>query len=202
MRTYELARKYGLTVQGSVTWAFEFEDQPAFAALRALATDGIDKPVLNAFRLMGKLGGQWVTTESEGALPLEQVVAQSVTAAPDVNALATRNGKEVDVLVWNYHDADVAVPDAQVEVAIDGLRGARVSESEFRVDATHGNAYRVWQGMGSPAQPNTEQVNVLEQAGKLEQTRASHSIAAAKGTATIALGVPRQGVVLVQLLER
>ena len=202
MRTYELARKYGLTVQGSVTWAFEFEDQPAFAALRALATDGIDKPVLNAFRLMGKLGGQWVTTESEGALPLEQVVAQSVTAAPDVNALATRNGKEVDVLVWNYHDADVAVPDAQVEVAIDGLRGARVSESEFRVDATHSNAYRVWQGMGSPAQPNTEQVNVLEQAGKLEQTQASHSIAAAKGTATIALGVPRQGVVLVQLLER
>jgi xylan 1,4-beta-xylosidase len=202
MRTYELAREYGLTVQGAVTWAFEFEDQPAFASLRALATGGIDKPVLNAFRLMGKLGGQWVRTESDGGLPLEQVVAQSVTTASDVNAVATRNGREVDVLLWNYHDADVAVPDAQVEVAIDGLRGVLVSESEFRMDAIHSNAYRVWQQMGSPAQPNTEQLNVLEHAGKLEQTRANRSIAATKGTATIALSVPRQGVVLVQLREQ
>src|SRR5580700_9370516 len=75
MRTYELARKYGVTVEGAVTWAFEFENQPVFAPLRALATNGIDKPVLNAFRLMGMLGGgksdaEWVGTESGGALPL------------------------------------------------------------------------------------------------------------------------------------
>ena len=31
MRTYELARNYGLQVEGAVTWAFEFEDEPAFA---------------------------------------------------------------------------------------------------------------------------------------------------------------------------
>jgi hypothetical protein len=124
MRTYELARKYGLTVQGAVTWAFEFEDQPAFASLRALATNGIDKPVLNAFRLMGKLSGEWIETESDGALPLEDVVTHSVTGNADVNAVATRHGKEVDVLVWNYHDADVAAPDAQVQLEVDGLQGA------------------------------------------------------------------------------
>ncbi len=56
MRTYELARKYGLTVEGAVTWAFEFEDQPPFAGFRELATNGIDKPVLNVFRLFGMLG--------------------------------------------------------------------------------------------------------------------------------------------------
>ena len=57
MRTYELARRNGVTVEGAVTWAFEFENQPAFAGFRALATDGIDKPVLNVFRLLGMLGG-------------------------------------------------------------------------------------------------------------------------------------------------
>ncbi|MGO9436976.1 MAG: GH39 family glycosyl hydrolase [Terracidiphilus sp.] len=202
MRTYELARKYGLTVQGAVTWAFEFEDQPAFAALRALATDGIDKPVLNAFRLMGKLSGEWLATESDGALPLDEVVAHSVTGAPDVNAVATQNGKEVDVLVWNYHDADVAVPDAQVQVEIDGLRGAGALESEFRVDAEHSNAYRVWQQMGSPAQPSAEQLKELEKVGQLEQTRPDHSIATKDGMATIGLSVPRQGIVLVRLQEK
>jgi xylan 1,4-beta-xylosidase len=202
MRTYELARKFGLTVQGAVTWAFEFEDQPAFASLRALATDGIDKPVLNAFRLMGKLGGDWIETESDGALPLDQVVAQSVTAAADVNAVATRSGKEVDVLVWNYHDADVAVPDAQVDVTIDGLHGVHVLESEFRMDSTHSNAYRVWQQMGSPAQPNAEQFKELQKAGQLEETVSGRRVAVKDGKAPIELALPRQGVLLIRLQEQ
>ncbi len=199
MRTYELARKYGLTVQGAVTWAFEFEDQPAFASLRALATDGIDKPVLNAFRLMSKLSGEWIETESDGALPLEDVVTHSVNGKADVNAVATRHGKEVDVLVWNYHDADVAVPDAQVEVTIDGLIGTRVLESEFRMDATHSNAYRVWLQMGSPAEPNAEQLKQLQNAGQLEETVRGKGVAMKDGKAAIELSLPRQSVAVVRL---
>jgi xylan 1,4-beta-xylosidase len=202
MRTYELARKYGLTVQGAVTWAFEFEDQPAFASLRALATNGIDKPVLNAFRLMSKLSGEWIETESDGALPLEDVVTHSVTGNADVNAVATRHGKEVDVLVWNYHDADVAVPDAQVRLEIDGLQGRSVLESEFRMDTTHSNAYRVWQQMGSPLQPYAEQLNQLQNAGQLEETVRDKSVAAIDGKAAIELSLPRQGVAVVQLREQ
>ena len=32
-----------------LTWAFEFEGQPYFDGFRTLATNGIDKPVLNLF---------------------------------------------------------------------------------------------------------------------------------------------------------
>lgn len=199
MRTYELARKYGLTVQGAVTWAFEFEDQPAFAPLRALATDGVDKPVLNAFRLMGKLGGAWVATESEGALPLDQVVAQSVTGAPDVNAVATRSEKEVDVLLWNYHDADVAVADTQIELSVDGLPGDSAKESEFRMDATHSNAYRAWQQMGSPEKPNQDQLDQLEKAGNLEEPVRDKRIGITGGKTQLRLTLPRQGVLVVRL---
>jgi xylan 1,4-beta-xylosidase len=202
MRTYELARKYSLTVQGAVTWAFEFEDQPAFASLRALATGGIDKPVLNAFRLMGKLRGEWLKTESDGALPLDSVVGQSVTGNADVNAVATRHGKEVDVLVWNYHDADVAAPDAHVQMEVDGLQGRLVLESEFRMDATHSNAYRVWQQMGSPAQPNAEQLTQLQDAGQLEETVRDRKVAVRDGRAAIEFSLPRQGVAVVQLREQ
>jgi xylan 1,4-beta-xylosidase len=151
---------------------------------------------------MGKLGGQWLATESDGALPLDQVVAQSVTGAADVNAVATRNGNEVDVLVWNYHDADVAVPDAQVQMDVDGLRGARVLESEFRVDATHSNAYRVWQQLGSLAQPNAEQLKQLQKAGQLEETVSGRRVAVKGGKAQIEVVIPRQGVVLIRLQER
>jgi xylan 1,4-beta-xylosidase len=210
MQTYELARKYGLTVEGAVTWAFEFENEPLFAPLRALATDGVDKPVLNAFRLMGMLGGgpnaremsgHWVKTESNGALPLDEVVRESVTKASDVNAVATRDGSEVDVLVWNYHDADVEAPPARVQLTIDGLQGQQALASEFAVDAAHSNAYSMWQQMGSPLQPTGEQRATLETAGKLAQITNDRRVDVKKGTTRVALVVPREGMVLLRLRE-
>ena len=211
MRTYELARQFGVNVEGAVTWAFEFENQPAFAGFRALATNGIDKPVLNAFRMLGMLGGGrsgstashgfWAATESSGALPLAQILANSVTGTPDVNAVATRNGAEVDVLVWNYHDADVVAPAAHVQLAVDGLRSTKVLASEFRMDSTHSNAYRNWLQMGSPAHPTSRQTEQLQKAGGLEQTVPDHAVPAASGKAEFTLTVPRQGVVLVRLRE-
>jgi xylan 1,4-beta-xylosidase len=210
MRTYELARKYGLTVLGAVTWAFEFEDQPAFAGFRELATDGVDKAVLNVFRMLGMLGGGgdlnkavWLKTESSGALPLDSVVANSVTGSPDVNAVATRAGSELDVLTWNYHDADLPAEPAQVRLEVDGLHGAEVMVSEYRMDATHSNAYRVWQQMGSPAQPTPEQKSELEKAGALDQTVSGVSLPVHDGKARLEISpLPRQGVMLVRLRER
>ena len=206
MRTYELARKYGVTVQGAVTWAFEFEDQPAFAGFRELATDGIDKPVLNVFRMFGKLGGEkpgavWLATSSTGALPLNQIVQHSVTGAPDVNAVATRTSEVVDILLWNYHDSDIPAAPAQVHLVVDGLHGLSVVSSEFRMDATHSNAYLAWQQMGSPAHPTEKQVAELQTAGMLQQTVPDHALALDQGTAGIDLTLPGQAVVLVRLRE-
>jgi xylan 1,4-beta-xylosidase len=207
MRTYELARKYGVTVEGAVTWAFEFEDQPAFAGFRELATNGIDKPVLNVFRMMGMLGGQrpgaeWLATESGGAVALGDVVEYSVTGADDVNAVATRNGREVDVLLWNYHDADVPAASAQVNLGIDGLHGAKAIVSELLMDATHSNAYATWQQMGSPAHPTSEQVEQLQKAGALEETIRGLILSVKDGKGNLFLTLRRQGVMLVRLQER
>jgi xylan 1,4-beta-xylosidase len=209
MRTYELAREYGLTVNGAVTWAFEFEKQPLFAPLRSLATDGIDKPVLNAFRQLGMLGGRpehgtlgsWIRTESSGALPLSQVLAESVTQAPDVNAVATRNGREVDVLAWNYHDVDQEALPAHIHLVVDGLKGNEVLASEFRVDRMHSNADRVWKEMGSPSQPTPEERKALEKAGKLEETLQPRRVELEEGKARIDFDLPRQGIVLIRMTD-
>jgi xylan 1,4-beta-xylosidase len=206
LRTYELARQYGVTVEGAVTWAFEFEDQPAFAGFRELATNGIDKPVLNVFRMLGMLGARkpgadWIATGSSAALPLADLLQRSVQDSPDVNAVATRNADEVDVLLWNYHDADLPAPPAEVHLAVDGLHGSTVVAAEFRMDATHSNAYRVWQQMGSPAHPSAEQMLQLEKAGALEQSMPDSPIPVREGVAGIDLEIPRQGVVLERFLQ-
>ena len=56
-RTLDLAARDRVNLAGIVTWAFEFEAQPYFAGYRELASNGLDKPVLNAFRMFGLLGG-------------------------------------------------------------------------------------------------------------------------------------------------
>jgi xylan 1,4-beta-xylosidase len=206
MRTYELARKYGLTVEGAVTWAFEFEDQPAFVGFRELATNGIDKPVLNVFRMFGLLGagkpgGNWIETESSGALPLDEIVKQSVTGSPDVNAVATRNGSEVDVLLWNYHDADLPAADAKVHLDVDGLAG-KITAAEYRMDPTHGNSYAAWQAIGSPAHPTPSDIEKISALSPLRQPSSLTLLINKDGKASLDLALPRQGVVLLKFTQK
>lgn len=206
MRTYELARKYGVTIEGAVTWAFEFENQPYFAGFRELASNGVDKPVLNVFRMMGMLGGNWVQTESSAAIPLEDIEQEGALGSPDVNAVATSkldgSHGEVDVLVWNYHDDDVPAKDASAVLTIAGLgapSGGTVTAEEFRMDRDHSNAYEVWQKMGSPDPPTPDQQKTLEAAGALQPMQTPHPVPVDSSAASIAISLPRQGVALVRL---
>ena len=119
-----------------------------------------------------------------------------------MNAVATRNGRELDVLLWNYHDADVSAAPAEISLTIDGLQSKTAVAAEFRMDATHSNAYRVWQQMGSPDHPDEAQKHELEKGAALDQSVADHSVPVKNGSAAIDLTLPRQGVVLVRLRER
>jgi xylan 1,4-beta-xylosidase len=198
-RSYELAKIYGVNLQGGVTWAFEFEDQPYFAGFRELATNGIDKAVLNVFRMYGKLGGDWVKTESSGELGVEEIIRDGVRAKDDVGAIATRRAREVDVMLWNYSDEDVTAAPAAIRMQIDGLSKGAVQVEEFRMDENHSNAYGIWKRMGSPARPTAAEQGELEQAGKLDSSEPGRSVAVKHGTADLLTSLPRQGVVLIKL---
>ena len=53
-----------------LSWSFEFEGKDYFEGFRTLATNGIDKPVLNVFRMAGLMSGERVMTSSTGQVPL------------------------------------------------------------------------------------------------------------------------------------
>ena len=89
-----------------LSWSFEFEDKDYFEGFRSLATNGIDKPVLNVFRMFGMMSGERVKTSSTGEVPLDTLVGTGVRGTPDVDAFATHAAKEAAVLVWNYHDVE------------------------------------------------------------------------------------------------
>jgi xylan 1,4-beta-xylosidase len=187
--------------RGSVTWSFEFEGQPPFEGFRELSTDGIDKPLLNAFRMFGLLGGERVQTSSSAALPTDQVLREGVRSQPDINAIATRRDREIEILVWNYHDDDLRAAPAPVELTVAGLPRTveHVQLEHFRIDSTHSNAFSAWKNMGSPASPSTEQCAELERAGQLQLLTSPGWIPIHSSRAQLKFLLPRQAMSLVRL---
>jgi xylan 1,4-beta-xylosidase len=196
-----LASRERINFQGAVTWAFEFEGQPYFEGFRTLATNGVDKPVLNAFRMFGLLGRERVTATSSGALSSDDVVRDGVRGQPDINVIATRKEHEVEILIWNYHDDDLPAPAAPVDLAISGLpaQASRALFEHFRVDSSHSNAFAAWKGMGSPQSPSGEQYEQLERAGQLQLLSSPAWIPVAQGATNLQLALPRQGISLLRL---
>jgi xylan 1,4-beta-xylosidase len=198
---YALASSEHVNFLGAVTWSFEFEDQPYFAGFRELASNGIDKPVLNAFRMFGMLGDERVRVSSSGALPTEDVVANGVRARADINAIATRTDRGIEILVWNYHDDDVPAPAASIDLVIEGLPpdAKRALSEHFRIDAQHSNAFTAWKNMGSPQSPSPVQYEQLQAAGQLQLLKSPAWISLDHGAANLQFALPRQGMSLIRI---
>ena len=67
------------------------------------------------------MSGQRVPASSTGEVSLEQVLAKGVRDRPDVAAVASRDGRRISVLIWHYHDDDVAGDDAAISLEVSGL---------------------------------------------------------------------------------
>lgn len=197
MRALEIARQSGRRIEGLVTWAFLFEDQPWFAGFRDLATNGVDKAVLNCFRLLGMLQGDYVDCASSGRLPLSDVLENGVRAAADIDAVATSDKSGISILCWNYHDDDVAGPDAALALDISGVPApSRIRR--FSVDATHSNAYGTWQQMGEPQNMNASQLTRLHDAARLAES-AAPDLTWNDGRLSGLISLPRQAATLIRL---
>ena len=201
-RKHDLADRHSINLEGALTWAFTFEDQPWFAGFRQIASNGVPMAVFNVFRMYALMGPERLRTTSTGEVPLTQIIDQGVRAAPDVSALASRAPGRVAVMVWHYHDDDVAGPDALVQLAIAGLpAGLKEAKlTHYRIDQQHSNSYAEWLRLGSPATPNAAQYAQLEKASALTAlTGAPGKVAIANGQAVLDFALPRQGVSLVVL---
>ncbi|MBD2751277.1 GH39 family glycosyl hydrolase [Spirosoma validum] len=198
-RKYDLAQSRGVNLAGAVTWAFEFENQPWFRGFRDLATNGVDKPVLNVFRMFGMMPTNRVEVKNGLAYDYARLRDESVRAEADVNALASKDAKSAAVMVWNYHDDNVPSPDAPVSLRLNGLPNKTVTLHHYRIDQKFSNSYEAWKKMGSPKTPTAEQIAQLEKAGQLQQLSAPERVQVTKGEAILNFTLPRQGVSLLKL---
>ncbi len=199
-RKYELMDEYNMNLLGAVSWSFEFEDQPWFAGFRDLATNGVDKPVLNVFRMFGMMHGNRVKVESNRMYTLKMVLDSSVRGKQtDIGALASTDTHTAAVMVWNYHDEDKQAKGEYITLSIKNIPSAKVDVTQYRIDDTHSNSYEMWKNMGSPQNPSAQQILDLEKAGQLQTMSTPLKMNVTNGELAIGLSLPRQGVTLVKL---
>jgi xylan 1,4-beta-xylosidase len=198
---FALQDRYKVNLISMLSWSFEFEDKEYFEGFRTLATNGVDKPIINVFRMAGLMSGQRVSTSSTGQVPLDDILSSGVRQAPDVDAFATRADHEAAMMLWNYHDDDLPAAGASVQVTVAGIPAGvnKVLLQHYRIDDTHSNSYTVWKQMGSPQTPTAEQYARLKAAGQLELLSSPEWLDVRDGKVTIATALPRQATSLMRL---
>ena len=199
---FALQDLHNVNLISMLSWSFEFEDKDYFEGFRSLATNGIDKPVLNVFRMFALMSGDRVKVESTGQVQWDALLTSGVRNAPDVDALATVADREAAVLAWNYHDvAGAAGSSVRTNITITGIPASvhRVLVEHYRIDETHSDSYTVWQAMGSPQHPTAEQYDRLKAAGQLELFTSPEWLDVTNQQVTIVTDLPRQSISLLHL---
>ena len=206
VRKHDLADRHGVNFEGALSWAFTFEDQPYFAGFRQLASNGVNLAVFNVLKMFSLMTGTRVGSTSSNAAALDDMLrggpTGGVRGAPDVGAFASVDvdAKQAAVMVWYYHDDDVAGPEAAIDLRLSGLpvSAGEVAMTHYRVDETHSNAYGTWKRMGAPIAPDEKQYAALQAAANLATAADAPTTASVKdGATTLQFRLPRQGVSLI-----
>jgi xylan 1,4-beta-xylosidase len=174
-------------------WAFSdvFEEQgvvrsPFYGGFGLVAADSIPKASLNVFTILHKLGDRRIAVDSE-------------------SALATTDGKALEIALWNYapptgDGATYTMPTApagpaktfDVELK-DVPRDAAVEV--WRVDDDHGNVLKAFDAMGRPPGDLTQaQIAKLRAAGAMAPPEHRHL-----NDGKLQLLVPAHGLAVVTL---
>lgn len=197
-RKYLLADQTKANFLGAVSWSFEFENQPWFYGFRDLATNGVDKPVLNVFRMFGMMKGDRVAVEGSNMYPLETILEKSVRDKTDIGGLASLDDTSAGVMIWNYHDTDITGPTADVTVNLNNIPAKNATMSLYVIDKDNSNSYEAWKKMGSPQNPTKAQIAELEATGQLKRTR-TDKVSITDKKLFITIPLQRQGVAFLKL---
>jgi xylan 1,4-beta-xylosidase len=199
--TLDLAEQEGVNLQGVLTWAFMFDGKDYFEGFRTLSTNGIHKPVLNAFKMLGMLQGRRISLTSSGALGLDRILEKGIRDEPNIDGLAVATEESVQTIIWNYHDDMVKAEPALIELTIKAPqnRSTRARISHYRIDDNHSNAYTQWLTLNSPQKPAPETLARLQAAGELELLEPVRFCDVHNGNVKLNFRLPRYGVSLIEI---
>jgi xylan 1,4-beta-xylosidase len=118
-----------------------------------------------------------------------------------VDGIATKSGRELDMLLWNYKEDDATAEVRFATLKVKGIpEAAKNAKIEtFRVDEENSNAFTVWKRMGSPQTPSKKQYAELEKAGHLNNLGKTLWTQSEAGNLEFPLILPKQSLLLIRI---
>lgn len=189
-----------------LSWAFMFVGERCFEGTRTFSTQGIDKPILNLFRMYARLGTQAVRLTSSGAKdPLSYADKWGSAEAPDIDGVATLAGsRKLVILIYHHHDDWDVQGDTTINLRIEqvALAADELVLKHYRVDDAHSNAYAEWVRQGQPMYPAGGQRDAIKQRDGLELCEPPRSIRVQDGVIEWQFQLPVHAVSLLEIAAR
>ena len=201
----DLSRVGAPHVAQATTWSFYFEGERLFEGTRSLFTaQGVEKPVLNAYRMLARLGEVRIAAESSHAWPLERLDHGEPGMPEEIDALATMTGRDrVSVLAWRHADDQYSTDAAPAEVTLRvehlPFGGDRVRLRHWRIDARHSNSYTAWTEQGAPQDPTEMQLRAIKERQRLELLEPEREERIQGGALELRVPLPLPGVSLIEI---
>ena len=182
-------------VEQATSWSFYFEGERYFEGTRSFLTaGGIEKPILNAYRMMSRLGNRRIGVTSDAAWSISELDATDGSSMrEEVDALATRGDDgSVAVLVWRHTDDQYQTDTAEtfVNVAVSGLGEGTYTLNHYRIDMNHSNSYTIWRSLGSPQDPTETELAEIKRRQRLEELEPATTMQSTSGELSVDTSLP------------
>lgn len=183
-----------------LTWAFMFVGERCFEGTRTFTTQGIDKAILNLFRMYARMGDQELHVESTAAKdPLTHADLCGRGEGPDISGFATLSGSgSLELLIYNHHDDWDMSGEYEVVLEIENLPfGSKALVlRHYRIDRSHSNAYAEWVRQGKPMYPAPGQRAAIKSREGLELLEPPREIMLHEGKVKLGFTLPVHGISL------
>jgi xylan 1,4-beta-xylosidase len=189
----------------ATSWSFYFEGERYFEGTRSFATaGGIEKPLLNAYRVLSHLGPDRVAATSDSAWQAEELDHTDGSSMPEeVDVLASRSEDgRLAILVWRHTDDQYRTADSEtpVSLTVRNLATSGYRLQHFRIDAEHSNSYTQWTALGSPQDPSPEELAKIKDRQGLEELEPARTVEADSGSVSleVSLGLPAASLLILE----
>lgn len=182
-------------VEQATSWSFYFEGERYFEGTRSFLTaGGIEKPFLNAYRMLARLGPRRVQATSDAAWEIAELEeTDGSSMREEVDALASRaDDGTIAVLAWRHTDDQYQTDDVQtaVDITLRGLPDGEYKLEHFRIDADHSNSYTAWKSVGAPQNPTEDELATIKSRQGLEELEPARTVRATSGIVALDLRLP------------
>ncbi|MCC5927770.1 MAG: hypothetical protein JJU28_00860 [Cyclobacteriaceae bacterium] len=140
-----------------------------FMGYRTLHTkSGFHKPILNAYKLLNRLGDNLLRIDAS-------------SANQHITSFATKDENKISIVVSNYqHDKIYGEGQSysiDLNIKHEWKPNAKVLINHWRIDQQHSNAYTIFKELGSPKLPYPMQVDAIKSRMDLEMMKKPETLA-------------------------